>query len=110
MHLNPIRAMITAGLRMREEGVEESGYHRRSLAETAMFRFKTIFGDHLNARETQRQKSEARIKCSALNRMTRLGMPDSFYQLKLPIEALCPFQYSCNKAFKWQKLSLSDPR
>jgi uncharacterized protein (DUF4415 family) len=56
----------------------ESGYHRRSLAETAMFRFKTIFGDHLNAREMQRQKSEARIKCAALNRMTRLGMPDSY--------------------------------
>lgn len=61
----------------RKEWKEESGYHRRSLAETAMFRFKTIFGDHLDARETQRQESEARIKCAALNRMTRLGMPDS---------------------------------
>jgi len=57
---------------------EESGYHRRSLAETAMFRFKTIFGDHLSAREEQRQKTEARIKCAALNRMTRLGMPESY--------------------------------
>lgn len=57
---------------------EESGYHRRSLAETAMFRVKTIFGDHLNARETERQKTEARIKCAALNRMTRQGMPQSY--------------------------------
>ena len=57
---------------------EESGYHRRSLAETAMFRFKTIFGDHLAAREEQRQKTEARIKSAALNRMTRLGMPESY--------------------------------
>lgn len=36
--------------RIWEEGRKEwkikSGYHRRSLAETAMFRFKTIFGDH----------------------------------------------------------------
>lgn len=61
----------------RKEWKEESGYHRRSLAETAMFRFKTIFGDHLNAREAKRQKTEARVKCAALNRMTRLGMPDS---------------------------------
>jgi hypothetical protein len=63
--------------RGRKEWKEESGYHRRSLAETAMFRFKTIFGDHLNARETKHQKTEARVKCAALNRMTRLGMPDS---------------------------------
>jgi len=62
----------------RKEWKEESGYHRRSLAETAMFRFKTIFGDHLNAREAKRQKTEARVKCAALNRMTRLGMPDSY--------------------------------
>jgi hypothetical protein len=62
----------------RKEWKIESGYHRRSLAETAMFRFKTIFGDHLDARETNRQKTEARIKCAALNRMTRLGMPDSY--------------------------------
>jgi hypothetical protein len=55
-----------------------SGYHRRSLAETAVFRFKTIFGDRLSAREEQRQKTEARIKCAALNRMTRLGMPESY--------------------------------
>jgi IS5 family transposase len=62
----------------RKEWKEESGYHRRSLAETAMFRYKTIFGDHLNAREAKRQKTEARVKCAALNRMTRLGMPDSY--------------------------------
>lgn len=57
---------------------EESGYHRRSLAETAMFRFKTIFGDRLTAREEQRQQTEARLKVAALNRMTRLGMPESY--------------------------------
>jgi hypothetical protein len=62
----------------RKEWKEESGYHRRSLAETTMFRYKTVFGDHLNARETKRQTTEARVKCAALNRMTRLGMPDSY--------------------------------
>lgn len=68
--------------RIREVGrrrwKQESGYHRRSLAETAVFRFKTIFGDHLSARELARQKTEARIKCAALNCMTHLGMPESY--------------------------------
>jgi IS5 family transposase len=57
---------------------EESGYHRRSLAETTVFRFKTIFGDRLAARQEPRQQTEARLKCAALNRMTRLGMPESY--------------------------------
>lgn len=62
----------------RKEWKQESGYHRRSLAETTVFRYKTIFGDHLSAREAQRQKTEVRVKCAALNRMTRLGMPQSY--------------------------------
>lgn len=57
---------------------QESGYHQRSLAETAMFRFKIIFGDHLQARKIEQQITEARIKSAALNRMTQLGMPDSY--------------------------------
>ena len=56
----------------------ESGYHRRSLAETAVFRFKTIFGGHLSARSFERQITEVRIKCRVLNIMTQLGMPDSY--------------------------------
>lgn len=56
----------------------ETGYHRRSLAETAVFRFKTIFGNTLSARILPSQITEARIKCAALNRMTTLGMPDSY--------------------------------
>jgi hypothetical protein len=55
----------------------EVGYHTRSLAETAMFRFKTIFGNQLSARTFPRQVTEARLKCAALNRMTQLGMPIS---------------------------------
>ena len=55
-----------------------SGYHRRSLAETAVFRLKTIFGDHLSARLLETQRTQARIRCRALNRMTQLGMPDSY--------------------------------
>ena len=56
----------------------EAGYHRRSLAETAVFRFKTIFGNTLSTRTLYRQINEARVKAVALNRMTQLGMPDSY--------------------------------
>ena len=56
----------------------ESDYHRRSLAETAVFRFKIIFGNTLSARTLTGQITEAGIKAAALNRMTQLGMPDSY--------------------------------
>lgn len=56
----------------------ESGYHRRSLAETAMYRQKQIFGEGLNARLMVSQGAEAFLRCVALNKMTQLGMPDSY--------------------------------
>ena len=62
----------------RKRWKQESGYHRRSLVETAMFRFKTIFGSYLQARRLPQQKVEAKVKCAALNRMTHLGMPDTY--------------------------------
>jgi IS5 family transposase len=55
----------------------ESGYHERSLVETAMFRMKTIFGDGVSSREQARQATEAGIRCRALNIMTHQGMPQS---------------------------------
>jgi hypothetical protein len=57
---------------------EVSGYHKRSLVETAFFRLKTIFRDRLKSRTEERQKVEAEIRCMALNRMTKLGMPQSY--------------------------------
>ena len=53
------------------------GYGRRSLVETAMYRYKTIIGRRLHARTLPNQKTEAKIACNALNRMTGLGMPIS---------------------------------
>lgn len=53
------------------------GYHRRSLAETGMYRFKTLFGGDLKSRTFQGQQSEAYVKAKALNIMTSLGMPQS---------------------------------
>lgn len=51
------------------------GYHRRSLAETAMFRFKQLFGNTLRSHLFHTQKAEVRAKCIAMNRMSALGMP-----------------------------------
>jgi len=53
------------------------GYGRRSHAETAMFRYKTIIGSGLRARILPAQNTETKVACSVLNRMTRLGMPMS---------------------------------
>jgi hypothetical protein len=61
----------------RQQWKQDSGYHMRSLAETSMFRLKTIFADKLSARLLETQTSQALIRCLALNRMTHLGMPES---------------------------------
>jgi hypothetical protein len=54
-----------------------SGYNRRSLVETAMYRYKAIIGRRLHARNLLNQRTEAKIGCNVINRMTRLGMPVS---------------------------------
>ena len=48
---------------------EQTGYHRRSISETAMFRFKTILGRRLSSRNFNSQANEAFIKCDILNKM-----------------------------------------
>jgi hypothetical protein len=59
--------------RVREIGSKawkvEVGYHRRSLAETAMFRWKTLLGNKLYARKMAHQITEVAIKSSVLNKM-----------------------------------------
>ena len=62
----------------RKRWKETSGYHVRSLAETMMFRFKTILGDKLNARKFKNQVTEFLISASIMNKITSLGMPDSY--------------------------------
>ena len=56
----------------------ESGYHRHSLAETAMFRLKTIFSDRVTAHRFAGQAAQVLVRCAALNRLTQLGRPDSY--------------------------------
>jgi transposase len=52
-----------------------SGYNRRNLVETTMFRYKTVIGRRLQARTLSNQKTEAKIGRNVLNRVARLGMP-----------------------------------
>ena len=62
----------------RQQWKEDSGYHMRSLVETTMFRLKIIFGDELSTRLLETQTTQALIRCLALNKMTCLGMPESY--------------------------------
>ena len=55
----------------------ESGYHRQARVENTFFRYKAIIGDRLRARHPKSQQAEAVIACNILNRMARLGMPES---------------------------------
>lgn len=55
----------------------ETGYHRRSIVETAMFRYKTLIGPNLRSRRLARQKVEAAVAVRCINRFTALGMPRS---------------------------------
>ena len=72
-----IRAIV--GLGNDDEGKKLwkilSGYHRRSIGETAMSRFKRLFGGEFRSRELKKQKAELYAKSIAMNKMTRLGMP-----------------------------------
>jgi hypothetical protein len=61
----------------RKKWKEESGYHRRSLGETAMFRMKTLFGAGVASRRPFQQAAEVAIRCRAMNIMTHQGMPQS---------------------------------
>lgn len=49
-----------------------SGYHRRSLVETKMRCFK-LLGEHVMARDFERQVAELQVRAAMLNRLTRLG-------------------------------------
>lgn len=68
-------------MRIEKDGREvleyASGYSKRNMAENTMFRFKHIIGDKLRSREENRQGTEVAIGIHILNKMTKLGMPES---------------------------------
>lgn len=59
----------------RKEWKRQSGYHRRSLAETSMFRLKRAFGSSLKSRKRANQDTEVAIRVSLLNLFTGYGLP-----------------------------------
>lgn len=68
-----IRAITAVG---RRQWVHDSGYTRRSLVETAMWRYKSIIGGSMRSRTMLSQVKETALACAILNKMTQLGMPD----------------------------------
>ena len=53
----------------KKEWKKQNDYHRRSLAETAMYRFKILCGPSLASRKFASQLNEVYLKCSMLNQM-----------------------------------------
>ncbi|MEI4948563.1 hypothetical protein U1555_21060, partial [Aeromonas caviae] len=68
-----------AVLVMRKEGLAHwkkiSGYHRRSLAETAMYRFKQLLAGRISLRNYNGQVGEVMAYVSAINKLNTLGLP-----------------------------------
>lgn len=62
----------------RSKWKREHSYHLRSLVETLMYRFKQVIGRVLRSRTLENQRTEARLGCQILNRMTQLGVPESY--------------------------------
>ncbi|MEX3592385.1 MAG: IS5 family transposase [Burkholderia sp.] len=57
------------------EWKQHSGYHRRSLAENAMYRFKILTGNCLWARHIDSQANEVAVRVGVTNRMADLARP-----------------------------------
>jgi hypothetical protein len=83
----PKRKPVKEYLRQRDQAVEfinsegrkewkiKEGYHRRSLNEVAMFRYKIAFTANMSARKIDNQQREVAIKCKILNLYRKQGMP-----------------------------------
>jgi hypothetical protein len=61
----------------RAQWKRETDYHQRSLAETGMFRRKTLFAPRLSTKTMENQQIESVITINAMNKLTSLGMPRS---------------------------------
>lgn len=62
-----------------DEGIKDwkinSGYHKRSLIESFMFRLKQCFGFNLHHKKKNSRVNEIITKINMLNLMAYLGMP-----------------------------------
>src|SRR5476649_1657213 len=70
-------AIDVIGQSSRRDWKKGCGYHRRSLAETLMYRLKVLTGRNLAARTIGAQATEVAIRAGVLNRMTSLARPQS---------------------------------
>jgi len=61
----------------RRQWRKESGAHQQARAENGMYRYKRLIGDRLRSKQFDSQKKESLIAVNAINRMTKLGMPES---------------------------------
>jgi len=61
----------------RKKWKQQSSYHRRSLVETAFYRYKQMLGGKLFAHKLENQRTEALLRCHILNKITLAGMPIS---------------------------------
>ena len=59
----------------RQNWKQLAGYHRRSLAETALYRYKQLIGSTLRARRFDTQQVEVYTAIAVLNCLNTLGMP-----------------------------------
>ena len=62
---------------------KQTDYGQRALVETAMGRYKAIFGPRLRARSFSGQKAEAVVGVAVLNRMLDAGRPNSVRRLNI---------------------------
>ena len=62
----------------RREWQKESGYRQQARVQNGFFRFKSVLGGSLKARNSNAQTREAMIGCHVLNRMTAIGRPESY--------------------------------
>lgn len=56
----------------------QNNYGQRNYSELAIQRYKRIIGKSMHSRDFFRQKQEAMIGCGVINKMTSLGMPQSY--------------------------------
>ena len=57
---------------------KESGYRQQARVENGFFRYKSVLGGSLKAKNIKAQRREAMIGCHILNRMAELGKPKSY--------------------------------
>jgi hypothetical protein len=57
----------------KQDWKDKRRYHRRSLVENLMYRFKTLTGDRLWARDVNVQDAEVAVRVGILNRMATLS-------------------------------------